>query len=96
MWPEISDKPNFSMDKNKRYVGGSVYYFVPHKKMPIAFGYYLLGMLNSSVTLELADKMGAVRLLSGRIRWKKGLLDLLRIPFKESWFEGKPPHLLRK
>jgi len=96
VWPEISDEPNFSMDKNKRYVGGSVYYFVPDKKMPIAFGYYLLGMLNSSVTLELADKMGAVRLLSGRIRWKKGLLALLRIPFKESWFDGKPPRQVQK
>ena len=96
VWPEISDAPNFSIDKNKRYVGGSVYYFVPNKKMPVAFGYYLLGMLNSSVTFELADKMGAVRLLSGRIRWKKGLLDLLRIPFKESWFTEQMPQDVKK
>lgn len=96
VWPEISNAPNFSIDKNKRYVGGSVYYFVPNKKMPVAFGYYLLGMLNSSVTLELADKMGAVRLLSGRIRWKKGLLDLLRIPFKQSWFTEQMPEDIKK
>jgi len=96
VWSEISDKPNFSIDKNKRYVGGSVYYFVSKKAMPISFGYYLVGMLNSSVTLELADKMGAVRLLSGRIRWKKGLLELLRIPYHESWFTEEMPKEVKK
>jgi adenine-specific DNA-methyltransferase len=82
VWIELTDQPNFALDKSAFYLNNTIFFMIGnHLK-------YLLAFLNSRLCEWYFDKIAATS-GAGTRRWIKMYIDQICVPFPDKEIESK-------